>query len=167
MKNVLEWRVLTASRADKTEKRVVFCFILSPPGSYFCTVNLTVQSRVKKWHALITLSVSSICTNMSLRVVTLPPGVFEAEEVTQVYNRGGWSHSSLSSCHETSRRFLRYGNSFPSTFPEVLLAHASQMTGQLSQSMQIRRARDSINAMLATIISESFTSPWIRDGFSV
>ncbi len=32
---------------------------------------------------------------------------------------------SLSSCHETSRRFLRYGNSFPSTFPEVLLAHAS------------------------------------------
>ncbi len=66
---------------------------------------------------------------------------------------------SLSSCHETSRRFLRYGNSFPSTFPEVLLAHASQMTGQLSQSMQIRRARDSINAMLATIISESFTSP--------
>ncbi len=24
----------------------------------------------------------------------------------------------------------------PSTFPEVLLAHASQMTGQLSQSMQ-------------------------------
>ncbi len=70
------------SRADKTEKRVVFCFILSPPGSYFCTVNLTVQSRVKKWHALITLSVSSICTNMSLRVVTLPPGVFEAEEVT-------------------------------------------------------------------------------------
>ncbi len=65
----------------------------------------------------------------------------------------------LSSCHETSRRFLRYGNFFPSTFPEVLLAHASQMTGQLSQSMQIRRARDSINAMLATIISESFTSP--------
>ncbi len=74
---------------------------------------------------------------------------------------------SLSSCHETSRRFLRYGNFFPSTFPEVLLAHASQMTGQLSQSMQIRRARDSINAMLATIISESFTSPWTRDGFSV
>ncbi len=31
------------------------------------------------------------------------------------------------------------------------------MTGQLSQSMQIRRARDSINAMLATIISESDT----------
>ncbi len=29
-------------------------------------------------------------------------------------------------------------------------------------SMQIRRARDSINAMLATIISESFTSPWTR-----
>ncbi len=73
----------------------------------------------------------------------------------------------LSSCHETSRRFLRYGNFFPSTFPEVLLAHASQMTGQLSQSMQIRRARDSINAMLATIISESFTSPWTRDGFNL
>ncbi len=32
---------------------------------------------------------------------------------------------SLSSCYETSRRILRYGNSFPSTFPEVLLAHAS------------------------------------------
>ncbi len=80
-----------------------------------------------------------------------------------------WRHVivPLSSCHETSRRFLRYGNFFPSTFPEVLLAHASQMTGQLSQSMQIRRARDSINAMLATIISESFTSPWTRDGFSV
>ncbi len=77
------------------------------------------------------------------------------------------SNVPLSSCHETSRRFLRYGNFFPSTFPEVLLAHASQMTGQLSQSMQIRRARDSINAMLATIISESFTSPWTRDGFSV
>ncbi len=71
----------------------------------------------------------------------------------------GIIYSSLSSCHETSRRFLRYGNFFPSTFPEVLLAHASQMTGQLSQSMQIRRARVSINAMLATIISESFTSP--------
>ncbi len=55
--------------------------------------------------------------------------------------------------------FSVMGNFFPSTFPEVLLAHASQMTGQLSQSMQIRRARDSINAMLATIISESFTSP--------
>ncbi len=34
--------------------------------------------------------------------------------------------SSLSSCHETSRRLLRYGNSFPPTFPEDLLAHASQ-----------------------------------------
>ncbi len=53
--------------------------------------------------------------------------------------------------------FSVMGNFFPSTFPEVLLAHASQMTGQLSQSMQIRRARDSINAMLATIISESDT----------
>ncbi len=55
------------------------------------------------------------------------------------------------------RDFSVMGNFFPSTFPEVLLAHASQMTGQLSQSMQIRRARDSINAMLATIISESDT----------
>ncbi len=34
-----------------------------------------------------------------------------------------------------------------------------QMTGQLSQSMQIWRARDSINAMPATITSESSTSP--------
>ncbi len=33
------------------------------------------------------------------------------------------------------------------------------MTGQLSQSMQIWRARDSINAMPATITSESSTSP--------
>ncbi len=33
---------------------------------------------------------------------------------------------SLSSFHETSRRILRYGNSFPPTFPEYLLAHASQ-----------------------------------------
>ncbi len=41
---------------------------------------------------------------------------------------------SLSSFHETSRRILRYGNSFPPTFPEVLLAHASQLTGQLSQA---------------------------------
>ncbi len=41
------------------------------------------------------------------------------------------------------------------------------MTGQLSQSMQIWRARDSINAMPATIISESSTSPWIRDGYSM
>ncbi len=45
--------------------------------------------------------------------------------------------SSLSSFHETSRRILRYGNSFLPTFPEVLLAHASQMTGQLSRSMHI------------------------------
>ncbi len=60
-------------------------------------------------------------------------------------------------CHVMLKLLLRYGNFFPSTFPEVLLAHASQMTGQLSQSMQIRRARDSINAMLATIISESDT----------
>ncbi len=34
-----------------------------------------------------------------------------------------------------------------------------QMTGQLSQSMQIWRARDSINAMTMTITSESSTSP--------
>ncbi len=40
--------------------------------------------------------------------------------------------------------FLRYGNSFPPTFPEVLLAHASQLTGQLSQSMQIWRAREAV-----------------------
>ncbi len=45
--------------------------------------------------------------------------------------------SSLSSFHKTSRRILRYGNSFLPTFPEVLLAHASQMTGQLSRSMHI------------------------------
>ncbi len=44
---------------------------------------------------------------------------------------------SLSSFHETSRRILRYGNSFLPTFPEVLLAHASQMTGQLSRSIHI------------------------------
>ncbi len=34
-----------------------------------------------------------------------------------------------------------------------------QITGQLSQSMQIWRARDSINAMLVTITSQSSTSP--------
>ncbi len=45
--------------------------------------------------------------------------------------------SSLSSFYETSRRILRYGNSFLPTFPEVLLAHASQVTGQLSRSMHI------------------------------
>ncbi len=44
---------------------------------------------------------------------------------------------SLSSFQETSRRILSYGNSFLPTFPEVLLAHASQMTGQLSRSMHI------------------------------
>ncbi len=37
-----------------------------------------------------------------------------------------------------------YGNSFPPTFPEDLLAHASQMTGQLSRSMQIWRAREAV-----------------------
>ncbi len=45
--------------------------------------------------------------------------------------------SSLSSFQETSQRIILYGNSFPPTFPEVLLAHASQMTGQLSRSMHI------------------------------
>ncbi len=48
-----------------------------------------------------------------------------------------YNFSSLSNFHETSRRILRYGNSFLPTFPEVLLAHASQMTGQLSRSMHI------------------------------
>ncbi len=43
------------------------------------------------------------------------------------------TYSSLLSFHETSRRILRYGNSFLPTFPEVLLAHASQMTGQLCE----------------------------------
>ncbi len=52
-----------------------------------------------------------------------------------IRERERWS--SLSSFLETSRRILRYGNSFLPTFPEVLLAHASQMTGQLSRSMHI------------------------------
>ncbi len=44
------------------------------------------------------------------------------------------------------------------TFPEILLAHTSQMTSQLSQSMQIMTSsKGSINAEPATIASESDT----------
>ncbi len=70
------------SRAVKIEKESCILFYFKSTRELVCTVNLTVQGRVKKWHALVTLSVSSICTNMNLRAVTLPPGVVEAEEIT-------------------------------------------------------------------------------------
>ncbi len=85
--------------------------------------------------------------------------VFSTYTLEYLCNRSGYCRN-LGSLRAGTRHhgdFSVMGNFFPSTFPEVLLAHASQMTGQLSQSMQIRRARDSINAMLATIISESDT----------
>ncbi len=68
---------------------------------------------------------------------------------------------SLSSFHKrTSQRILCYGNSFPSTFPEVLLAHASLDDWPIvAKHANMTSSRGSINAMPATITSESSTSP--------
>ncbi len=62
----------------------------------------------------------------------IPSLVFcSKKKLTQVWNNSrvskwqNFNFSSLSSCYKTSWRILRYGNSFPSNFPEVLLAHAS------------------------------------------
>ncbi len=76
--------------------------------------------------------------------------------------------SSLSSCHETSRRILHYGNSFPSTFPEVLLAHASPddwpivaKHANMTSSRQYKcDARDNY-------IRIFYFTCWIRNGYSL
>ncbi len=54
---------------------------------------------------------------------------------------------------------LRYGNSFPPTFPEVLLAHASLTDWPIvAKHANMTSSRGSINAEPATITSESFPS---------
>ncbi len=78
------------------------------------------------------------------------------------------NYSSLSSCHETSQRILRYGNSFPSTFPEVLLAHASPddwpivaKHANMTSSRQYKcDARDNY-------IRIFYFTYWIRNGYSL
>ncbi len=53
---------------------------------------------------------------------------------------------------------LRYGNSFPPTFPEVILAHASLTDWPIvAKHANMPSSRGSINAELATITSESDT----------
>ncbi len=53
--------------------------------------------------------------------------------------------------------FLRYGNSFPPTFPEDLLAHASPNDWPIVAKHANTSSRGSINAAPATITSESDT----------
>ncbi len=53
--------------------------------------------------------------------------------------------------------FLRYGNSFPPTFPEDLLAHASPNDWPIVAKHANTSSRGSINAALASITSESDT----------
>ncbi len=53
---------------------------------------------------------------------------------------------------------LRYGNSFPTTFPEDLLAHASQNDWPIvTKHANTTSSRGRINALPATITSESDT----------
>ncbi len=53
--------------------------------------------------------------------------------------------------------FLRYGNSFPPTFPEDILAHASPNDWPIVAKHANTSSRGSINAVPATITSESDT----------
>ncbi len=55
------------------------------------------------------------------------------------------------------REFLRYGNSFPPTFPEDLLAHASPNDWPIVTKHANTSSRGSINAAPMTITSESDT----------
>ncbi len=55
------------------------------------------------------------------------------------------------------REFLRYGNSFPPTFPEDLLPHASPNDWPIVAKHANTSSRGSINAAPATITSESDT----------
>ncbi len=54
--------------------------------------------------------------------------------------------------------FLRYGNSFPPTFPEDLLAHDSPNDWPIVAKHANTSSRGSINAAPTTITSESFSS---------
>ncbi len=57
----------------------------------------------------------------------------------------------------TEKLSLRYGNSFPPTFPEVLLAQASPIDWPIvTKHANMTSSRGSINAEPATITSESF-----------
>ncbi len=54
---------------------------------------------------------------------------------------------------------LRYGNSFPPTFPEDLLAHASPNDWPIvAKHANMTSSRGCVNAEPATITSESFSS---------
>ncbi len=73
--------------------------------------------------------------------------------------RSGY-HRNLGSLRAGTRlhgEFLRYGNSFPPTFPEDLLAHASPNDWPIVTKHANTSARGSINAAPATITSESNT----------
>ncbi len=73
--------------------------------------------------------------------------------------RSGY-HRNLGSLRAGTRHhgeFLRYGNSFPPTFPEDLLAHASPNDWPIVAKHSNTSARGSINAAPATIMSESNT----------
>ncbi len=68
------------------------------------------------------------------------------------------SHSSATAAGTRHHgEFLRYGNSFPTTFPEDLLAHASPNDWPIVAKHANTSWRGSINAAPATITSESDT----------
>ncbi len=78
----------------------------------------------------------------------------EEENVSGCYRNLGSLRAGTRHHGET----LRYGNSFPPTFPEVLLAHASPNDWPIvAKHANTTSSRGSINAEPATIMSESDT----------
>ncbi len=78
----------------------------------------------------------------------------EEENVSGYYRNLGSLRAGTRHHGET----LRYGNSFPPTFPEVLLAHASPNDWPIvAKHANTTSSRGSINAEPATIMSESDT----------
>ncbi len=89
-------------------------------------------------------------------------GVFSApyDEASRSLGERSGYYRNLGSLRAGTRHhgeFLRYGNSFPPTFPEDLLAHASPNDWPIVAKHANTSSRGSINAAPATITSESDT----------
>ncbi len=112
----------------------VWCACRSQEELTDSNVSCRVTSRPK--HFLISLQISFVIGLLHLLLYFL-----YCHHLESVYI---YIYSSLSSCHETSRRFLRYGKLLPSNLSWIPIGSRQSMTGQLSRSMQTWRAREAV-----------------------
>ncbi len=133
---------------------VIHTSVRNRPKSKPSFGDLHLPSRAASYPVIVNAPVTIVKSSQVTFIYIAPLTIqIVTKHCTMLYRNLG----SLRAGKRHHGEFLRYGNSFPPTFPEDLLPHASPNDWPIVAKHANTSSRGSINAAPATITSESDT----------